>query len=198
MIRHVHVKYNFKPDDLVPGKRQLARAGKVIAHLMEKRIRERTKKGRFGPASTRGSSYSTRPHFFDITKPRGARSRFARHLRAEGYRGRSNRRYVKMPLGYAQFRSIFRGEPLSISPVTLELTGHMLRSMTGVSSVRKDGQVYARIKFPTKSHYGGPSAAQKAEWQNRERQFLYLTDAEADAITRKGFAATGIRLTAKT
>ncbi|AUO79128.1 hypothetical protein [Salinibacter phage M8CRM-1] len=193
----VNIDLNFEPEELAPNLNTVRSAAAKIAREIEKIIRERTKRGVYNEQNSRlPNRYSTRPHFFDIREPRGGYTNFRKWMKGQGIEGRSKMRYVKLDKGYAQYRSIFRGTGLQYGPVQFELTGDMLRNMKGKWD-RENGsaRVTAKIVFSDRVRAGQRySPAQKARFVNSEREFLYLTEAEAMRATEKGFEKAGMRL----
>lgn len=197
MSVNVRLQTNFDAAAISPSPAQLRRALQTAASEIEATIRERTARGAFARGTKpRAKRYSTRPHFFRV--PKGVRgvSRLRRVNRTRGRAAASE--YVRFERGYAEFRSTLRGEAYHESPVTLELTGRMMRGMKGVV---RNGR--AQVEF-SDTRLGGDrrSPREKARIHDLRgtpsrhgrlrREFLFLTPAEAERITGRALRSAGL------
>ena len=193
----VEISLNFDTEDLAPNLNNVKKSAAFISRWVEKRIRQRTKRGEYDEANSNlPNRYSTTPHYFDIRKPRGGYTRFRKYLSEEGVEGRSKKRYVHLDRGYAEYRSIFRGTGMQYGPVQFELTGDMLRNMNGKWSRAKGESAFeATVTFDDRVRSGQRlSPRQKAEYVNSDRRFLYLTENEAERAVTEAFNHAGLNL----
>jgi hypothetical protein len=180
---------NFEAGDLAPSRSELNLIGKDLAKRIERRVRRRVKNAKFGPEARYGPTYSTRPHYFDITEPTGAESAFRRQGGAS-----QNARYVHLDGGYEEYRRIYRGGQGG-SHVNLQLSGEMMRSMQAVWSVSQGRAPTVRvgITFEGRSTaYRRTTPSERAYYQNQQRDFLHLPKRTRERAMIKSAAKTGL------
>ena len=194
---NVRLETNFDAQRAVPSRRQVKIALASAAEQMEESIRTRTARGVFRRGTPpRSKRYSTRPFYFEV--PRGVRG-VGRIRAVNRTRGRKpSARFIKLDRGYAEFRSLLRGEAFSTGPVTLELTGRMMRTMKGVVKGNRasidfpDSRVSGQRRSPRflamiHNVRGTPSADGRLR-----REFTYITRSDAEIIVGRALRKAGL------
>jgi hypothetical protein len=165
----------------------MQRLASGVAKEMEDLFRTRAKEGDFGPESRYGSTYSTAEHYFSLSEPRGIRGNFTEVDSAD--------KYVHIEGGYREYHSIVSGGG---AQVDLQLTGEMLGTMEGGFSMRgrRDSlQIRAGISFGRRSaRYARTTPTQRAEFVNRQHQFMHLREQDTTNVIRSAASETGIEI----
>lgn len=115
--------------------------------------------------------YSTRPAWYSLVKPYGSKGKFVSYLTKRGLTIRTAQSRVawKFPYGYAEWRSIWRGEKIKAEPVTFNLTGQLRKAFKIVGRTNKaKGQAWFTASFsPSRRRDGRLTNDQLAEIHNR-------------------------------
>ena len=147
------------PRIIADVERRLHNVEGMMAAEMEAVVKENIRNGR------NTGRYSTRPGWYNVSRPWGARGRFQSFIRQnrDNRASKFGRSSVFLPQGYAQFRAIYRGESVRRAPVTFELTGEMMRNLVGRARARRGGvEIWLAFKRQQRS-YGRLTNIQLAE-----------------------------------
>lgn len=155
--------------------------GKLLSQQMEQVVKKRIELGEGQPP------YSTNPAWYSTYRPYGGRGKFINFMRSQGQtiREAQSSSMVFMPQGYAQWRSIYRGEGMRTTPVTFELTGQLMRNLTASRRNRPaQGEVVTWLAFKSqKRSYGKLTNEQLADILNRRGSIPPFSVTEEEGTT---------------
>lgn len=162
---------------------ELLKHGEIIAQNMELLVKARIAKGEGQPP------YATRPGWFSMTKPRGRKKVFEEYIQQfQGKSGRASKRRktIFMPGGYAEWRSLWRGEAFHTKPVVFQLTGQLIQNLKGQSRKRPaQGEVVTWLSFRRqKRSYGRLTNEMLMDILNKRGAFppFAISSEDADKI----------------
>lgn len=157
---------------------------------MERRVRENIRQGK------RTGRYSTNPAWYSLSEPPGRYRRLVQYVREHSNRFLDRNAVGFFERGYAEWRSVWRGESFNVRPVTFELTGRLMKNLKGKAGWReRSGVAVGLLTFKTearpRSRLTNSELARKlAARGGRQRSPFALTQKEAREVFRVAIQRT--------